>query len=76
MSYAKFRDAFAEALDQRYYPIEWLDKRVEEGRAVCIWTPKAAIVVDDKGDAVLADALPCQEFRQRSKRDVDADRAD
>lgn len=46
MSYAYFREAFGEVLDQRYYPIEWLDQRVEEGRAVCIWTPKAAIVIE------------------------------
>ena len=37
---------------------------------------QAAVVVDDESDAVFADALACQEFRQRAKRDVDADCAD
>ena len=37
---------------------------------------QTAIVVDDEGDAVFADALTGEEFRQRSERDVDADRTD
>jgi hypothetical protein len=46
VTYLRFRDAFIEALDQRYYPIEWLDERVSSGRAVCMCSDNAAIIVE------------------------------
>jgi len=33
MTYEAWRDRFMEAADEHLYPAEWLDKRVESGRA-------------------------------------------
>lgn len=44
--YLTFRSAFLEVLDPRYYPIEWLDQRVKEGRAIVMRSAHAAIVVE------------------------------
>lgn len=44
--YLAFRDAFIEVLDPRYYPIEWLDQRIAEGRAKLMRSEHAAIVVE------------------------------
>jgi hypothetical protein len=41
--YLRFRDQFAEAMDARYYPIEWLDKQVFSGRVRC-WAGKTAAI--------------------------------
>lgn len=44
--YQTFRDRFREAMDERYWPIEWLDARLLEGRAQFMCSNKAAIVVE------------------------------
>ena len=44
--YAAYRDKFAAVTDARYYPIEWLDQRIAEGRATFMATGLAAIVVE------------------------------
>lgn len=44
--YLGFREAFAEVTDARYYPIEWLDERILEGRARMFATDTAALVVE------------------------------
>jgi hypothetical protein len=44
--YNMFRPAFAGIMDQRYYPIEWLDNRIAEGRAKFIGSDHAGIVVE------------------------------
>lgn len=46
IDYLEFRDAFMGVLDQRYYPIDWLDQRVFEGRATVFRSAHAAIVVE------------------------------
>lgn len=45
-AYRKFRDGFAEALDPRFYTIEWLDGEIEAGRALLWSTATAAIVAE------------------------------
>jgi hypothetical protein len=44
--YLYFRDAFRDAIDERYYPMEWLDERLLTGRAVFMRSAHAAIVVE------------------------------
>lgn len=44
--YLDFRPAFEAAMDRRYYPIEWLDQRIAEERAVFMCSDNAAIVVE------------------------------
>lgn len=44
--YQQFRPAFRSALDQRYYPIEWLDGRLAARRARFMRSDNAAIVVE------------------------------
>jgi hypothetical protein len=44
--YLSFREAFRSAIDERYWPMEWLDERVLEGRARFIRSETAAIVVE------------------------------
>ena len=44
MTYPQWREAFASALDDRYYPIDWLDREVSSGRALFKETENAAIV--------------------------------
>lgn len=46
LNYTRFREAFSEAMDERYYPIEWLDCRVLDGRAVFMHSGNAAIVIE------------------------------
>jgi hypothetical protein len=48
MTYLHFRDRFAEVLDHRLYPIEYLDHLILTGRAHFFATPKAAIVTEFK----------------------------
>lgn len=44
--YLSFRDAFRETVDERYWPIEWLDQRILEGVARFIRSDHAALVVE------------------------------
>lgn len=44
--YLRFRDAFKEAVDERYWPMEWLDERLLTGRARFMRSANAAIVVE------------------------------
>jgi hypothetical protein len=44
--YLRFRDRFAEAMDQRLYNIEYLDALLLSGRAKCWFSDKAAIVAE------------------------------
>jgi len=44
--YLDFRPAFLEAMDERYWPADWLDSRVLDGRAQFFRTADAAIVVE------------------------------
>ena len=46
MSYSAFRDAFRGVLDERYYPIGWLDERIASGRAQFFRSDNAAVVVE------------------------------
>lgn len=46
--YQKFRGQFLEVLDERYFPIEWLDERLLEGRALFISSANAAIVIEKR----------------------------
>lgn len=48
MSYPDWRDAFASALDERLYSIEYLDHLLLSGRAHFFCTPDAAIVTEFK----------------------------
>ena len=45
-SYCEFRADFREALDERYWPIDWLDCRILDGRAEFMRSDNAAIVVE------------------------------
>lgn len=44
--YLSFRESFAGAVDQRYYPMDWLDGRILDGLARFICSENAAIVVE------------------------------
>lgn len=44
--YLRFRSELAEALDPRFYPIEWLDQRMLEGRATVIASANACVAVE------------------------------
>lgn len=46
--YLRFRDRFAEALDPRFYPIEYLDRRIVEGSAFLWASENAALVAELK----------------------------
>lgn len=48
MTYARWRGRFAEAIDESLYPLEWLDRRVEEGSARFWANDKAAILAEIK----------------------------
>jgi len=45
-SYCEFRDEFRDALDERYWPLDWLDCRILDGRAEFMRSDNAAIVVE------------------------------
>lgn len=44
--YCAFRDQFEEVLDERYYPIEWLDSQILNGDAEFMRSENAAIIVE------------------------------
>jgi hypothetical protein len=44
--YARWRERFAEALDPRFHPIGYLDRRVAEGSARVFACPEAALIVE------------------------------
>ncbi len=44
--YLERRDTFAEVMDERYYTLDWLDRRILEGRAQFMWSDNAAIIVE------------------------------
>jgi hypothetical protein len=46
--YLRFRDAFAEVLDPRFYTLEWLDGEVACGRMMLFNTRKSAILFSVK----------------------------
>lgn len=48
MTYPAFRDQFAEAMDPRLFPIEYLDHLLNSGKAHFFATDKAAIVTEFK----------------------------
>ena len=48
IDYIHWRGAFAEAMDTRFYTIDYLDWLVSNGRAEFMATPDAAIVVEIK----------------------------
>ena len=43
--YLKFRGQLAEANDQRFYPVQWLDRQIETGLSHPIIGEKSAMVV-------------------------------
>lgn len=43
--WARFRDAFAGVVDQRFYPIEWLDDQVRSGNFVLLTQGESAILI-------------------------------
>ena len=45
-SYTAWRAAFADALDDRFYTIDWLDSRIADGSALCLSSDTAAIVTE------------------------------
>lgn len=44
--YLRFRSQLAEALDPAFYPIEWLDQQILDGRAAPIATANACVVAE------------------------------
>ena len=48
MAYADYRPLFAEAMDPRFYNIEYLDKRLIDGTADYFESRNAAIIVEIK----------------------------
>ena len=42
--YLKFRDGFAQLLDERFYPLGWLDQQVFSG-ALKLWTNEDAAII-------------------------------
>jgi hypothetical protein len=42
--YASWRERFAEALDDRFYSLEWLDNQVRGGRAI-LWSDEDAAIL-------------------------------
>jgi hypothetical protein len=48
MTYAAFRNQFAAALDNRFYPIECLDALVANGEVQGFYTDTSAIIVEIK----------------------------
>lgn len=48
IDYINWRSAFAEAMDSRFYTIDYLDWLISNGRAWFMATPDAAIVVEIK----------------------------
>jgi hypothetical protein len=44
--YLAFREAFRSVIDERYWPIDWLDQRVLDGIAKFIRSDNAAIIVE------------------------------
>ena len=47
-AYCRWRPAFAEVIDQRYYSIEWLEGQLLSARAFFLCTPEAAIIYEIK----------------------------
>lgn len=45
-AYLPWRDRIAEALDQRFWPLDWLDEQILQERALAIATDKACIVIE------------------------------
>ncbi len=45
-AYGHWRDAFAAVMDPALYTIEWLDRRIEDGSAMCVGNETAAIVFE------------------------------
>ncbi len=43
-AYRRHRDGFAEALDPRFFTIEWLDGEIERGAITCFGNDDAAIL--------------------------------
>lgn len=48
MDYWKFRDGFASILDERYYPLEWLDSQIWAGFVKVMACDDAAILIEIK----------------------------
>lgn len=44
--YLEFRQAFSQVADPRYYPMQWLDERILEGRAQFIRSNNAAMIIE------------------------------
>ena len=47
-AYKLWRPRFLEVLDERYYPIDWLDAQVIAGNVILYTTPDAAIIFEVK----------------------------
>lgn len=47
-AYLQWRPAFADVIDETYYPIEWLDQQVIGGNAIFVCTDKAAALYEIK----------------------------
>lgn len=45
-AYQHFRERFREALDERLYPLAYLDRLIRSGQAKFIWADDAAIVFE------------------------------
>lgn len=46
--YLRFRGAFSELLDPRFYPLAWLDEQVASGNIVLLSTGDSAILISVK----------------------------
>lgn len=46
--YCQFRPAFADTVDERYYPLTWLDSRVLDGSAQFRSSDNAAIIFEQR----------------------------
>lgn len=44
--YLRWRDEIAKALDPAFYPIDWLDGQILEGRATTIATDEGCVVIE------------------------------
>ena len=44
--YQSFRDEFSKVIDERYFPLSWLDDRILSGRAMFLSSDHAALIVE------------------------------
>jgi hypothetical protein len=44
--YQRFRDGFAEIIDERFYSLEWVERRILNGSLVVLATDKGAVLLE------------------------------